>query len=282
MKENKILIITIIIFLFFGITALYFYITKFDNSIIVNNENSNFVHNQNENVLKNNTINNNPTNDTIENNYLIIGDYLNVSFNSKSMRWHKSSIEKYDNKLETYVDNVYYGKYSLVRGNIWNLLDDSNYVDYDGNIIAFSSKLNAQVLDYHTLKIEDALLNETKKLLLEYNYQYKESSYNYVYYFNQDNYVVLCANLSYLDLNSSNDSSQNYTIGYMKKNNNIYIIYNNKIELNKSNKYPVNLLSGWLVINNKTYLAVNEIYYSNNEPDASLYEFNGSKFTKVI
>ena len=269
-------------FILFSLVALYFYYIKIDNNVIVNNESNNFVHNQNNSIIKNNTINNYTTNDIIENYYLIIGNYLNVSFNSKSAKWRKSSIEKYENKLETYVDNTYYGKYSLVRGEIWNLLDDSNYIDYDGNIIAFSSNLKAKVIDYDTLKIENSILNEVKKLLLKYNYQYKETSYNYVYYYNQDNYVVLCANLSYLDSDPSDSSNQNYTIGYMKKNNDLYVIFNNKIELSNSNKYPVNLLNGWLVINDKIYLAINEIYYSNNEPNTSLYEFNGSKFTKVI
>ena len=276
MKENKILIITIVLFVLFGLIALYFYFIKLNDGMN-NNIVNNFVNNQNNSVIKNNT-----TSDIIENNYLIIGNYLNVSFDNKSKHWRNSSIEKYENKLETYVDNEYYGKYSLVRGKIWNLLDDNDYVDYDGNLIAFSSNLNAEVIKYNTSKIENSLLSEVKTFLLKYGYQYKETSFNYVYYFNQDYYVVLCANLSYLNFDTSDSSNQNYTIGYMRKNNNLYVIFNNKIELDNSNEYPTNLLNGWLVINGKTYLAINEIYYSNNEPNASLYEFDGNKFIKVI
>ena len=283
MKENKILILVLIIFAIFGIIGLYFYFNNISNEVVVNNTGNsinNSLHNQNTNVIKNNTNNNTIANVTAKDYYLVVGDYLNVSFNNKSKKWRKVNKQKYTDEFEVYVDKSYFGKYSLIYGKVWNLLDsNNNYVDFDGSIIAYSPNFNVNVLNYQELNINDDIIGEVKKYLIDYNYQYKDTYFNHLYYINENNYVVFCTNISYNDVDKEDI---NYTVGYLKKDGLIYTIFNNKFDSESSIEQPVNALTGWLIVNGKTYLSINEIYYSNKQPTASLYEFNGSKFTKVI
>ncbi len=276
MKKNKILIIAIILFIFFGVIGLYFYFTNNDITEIVNKIN-NSLYNQNigPNNIKNNTI----TNSSYNTYHLVVGDYLNVVFNDRTKEWKKIDTEEYNEKFETYVDNIYYGKYYLLYGNVWNLLDDhKNFVKYTGNIIAYSSNFNVRVLKYQEMKINDNILGEIKKYLFKYNYQYEDAYYNRIYYIDENNYVVLCSNI----LDSENNIGTNYTIGFIKMDGKFYTIFNNEFDAKDNKKYPENMLTGWLIINGKTYLSLKQIHYSLNIPTATLYEFDGSKFEEVI
>lgn len=276
MKKNKILIIAIILFIFFGVIGLYFYFTNNDITEIVNNIN-NSLYNQNigPDNIKNNTI----TNSSYNTYHLVVGDYLNVVFNDRTKEWKKIDTEEYSEKFETYVDNIYYGKYYLLYGNVWNLLDDhKNFVKYTGNIIAYSSNFNVRVLKYQEMKIDDNILGEIKKYLFKYNYQYEDAYYNRIYYIDENNYVVLCSNI----LDSENNIGTNYTIGFIKMDGKFYTIFNNEFDAKDNKKYPENMLTGWLIINGKTYLSLKQIHYSLNIPTATLYEFDGSKFEEVI
>lgn len=277
MNKNKVLIISIIIFAIFGLIGIYFYFQNIDNNIIGNNNGSinNSLNNQNTNITKNNT-----TSLTSSNHYLIVGNYLNAVFDEKNMKWSEVDNEEYSEKFETYVDNVYYGRYYLIYGTVWNLLDDQkNFVKYNGDIIAHSINFNVKVKKYQELKITDNnVLGEVKKYLFKYNYQYEDSFYNRVYYIDENNYVVLCSNI----LDSEKTVGMNYTIGFIKIDGNFYNIFNNEFETKDNKEYPENMLTGWLVINGKTYLSIKQIHYSITPPTPALYEFDGSKFTQVI
>ncbi len=273
MNKNKVLIISIFIFVIFGLIGLYFYFQNADTNVTSNNNSS--LNSQNTNTIKNNT-----TSSAASNYYLIVGNYLNAVFDEKNMKWSEVDNEEYSEKFETYVDNVYYGRYYLIYGTVWNLFDDQkNFVKYNGDIIAHSINFNVKVKKYQELKITDNnVLGEVKKYLFKYNYQYADTYFNRVYYIDENNYVVLCSDI----LDSEKTVGMNYTIGFIKIDGKFFNIFNNEFEAKDKLKYPENKLTGWLVINGKLYLSINQLHTSNRPPTPALYEFDGSKFTQVI
>lgn len=167
------------------------------------------VFNDNNKVI----VKNNEDTNTSEKNqtyYLVINNYANYKYqNNKFTIVKNKTIESLD-ELKVYVNNKYYGNYTLKYGNKWNLLNSKGeFVNYSGNILAFSKDFNINVKD---IKIRS--INDEEKFDIISNY--KISSFNYL----TNNQVIET------DLNNDGNNDKIICLSSMEESNNINNYYN--------------------------------------------------------
>lgn len=271
-KFNKlsIIIITLMVCVF-GSLIIYFALFKNNDDVNVNINNS---HNSNlsNNISGNNTNTTPVVKDDIK--YLVIDEYC-ILYNKTKNKFSyckNSSVE--NKKLNVYIDGNYYGIYNLKYGTVWNLFDDNNeYVNYEGSLLAYSDGLNLENVSFTAEDFNSQYITEANKVLnnskvnvqenLHYNYRYSTG--------NMD--VTIVSNLY-------GEQTLYYNLAYLTYLNENYVIFKHTTN-NLKSEYSYTLKS-ILKINNKIYIVFNMLNESNLKETFSMYEFNGSKFTKVI
>lgn len=271
-KFNKlsIIIITLMVCVF-GSLIIYFALFKNNDDVNVNIDNS---HNSNlsNNITGNNTNTTPVVKDDIK--YLVIDEYC-ILYNKTKNKFSyckNSSVE--NKKLNVYIDGNYYGIYNLKYGTIWNLFDDNKeYVNYEGSLLAYSDGLNLENVSFTAEDFNSQYITEANKVLnnskvnvqenLHYNYRYSTG--------NMD--VTIVSNLY-------GEQTLYYNLAYLTYLNENYVIFKHTANTLKS-EYS-HTLKSILKINNKLYIVFNMLNENNLKETFSMYEFNGSKFTKVI
>lgn len=260
-KFNKlsIIIITLMVCVF-GSLIVYLVLFKNNDNVNVNIDNSN-------------NINTTPMGKDVVN-YLVIDDYC-ILYNKTKNKFSyckNSSVE--NKKLNVYIDGNYYGIYNLKYGTVWNLFDDNKeYVNYEGSLLAYSDGLNLENVSFTAEDFNSQYITEANKVLnnsrvnvqdnLHYNYRYSTG--------NMD--VTIVSNLY-------GEQTLYYNLAYLTYLNENYVIFKHTANTLKS-EYS-HTLKSILKINNKIYIVFNMLNESNLKETFSMYEFNGSKFTKVI
>ena len=266
-KFNKlsIIIITLMVCVF-GSLIVYLVLFKNNDNVNVNIDNSN---NSN---LTNNINTTHIGKDNIK--YLVIDGYC-ILYNktkSKFSSCRNSSVE--DQKLNVIANSNYLGRYTLKLGTVWNLFDDNReYVNYEGSLLAYSDGLNVENITFTEGVFNTDYIYEANKVLnnskinvqenLHYNYRYSTGNMDITIVSNLYGEQTLYYNLAYLT--------------YLNKN---YVIFKHTSN-NLKSEYSYTLKS-ILKINNKLYIVFNMLNESNLTATFSMYEFEGSKFTKVI
>ena len=147
------------------------------------------------------------------------------------------------------------------------------YVNYEGSLLAYSDGLNLENVSFTAEDFNSQYITEANKVLnnskvnvqenLHYNYRYSTG--------NMD--VTIVSNLY-------GEQSLYYNLAYLTYLNENYVIFKHTTN-NLKSEYSYTLKS-ILKINNKIYIVFNMLNESNLKETFSMYEFNGSKFTKVI
>lgn len=271
-KFNKlsIIIITLMVCVF-GFLIIYFALFKNNDDVNVNIDNT---HNSNlsNNISGNNTNTTPAVKDDIK--YLVIDEYC-ISYNKTKNKFsscRSSNVE--DQKLNVIVNYNYLGRYTLKHGTVWNLFDDNKeYVNYEGSLLAYSDGLNVENVSFTAEDFNSQYITEANKVLnnskvnvqenLHYNYRYSAGNMN----------VTIVSNLY-------GEQTLYYNLAYLTYLNENYVIF--KHTANKLKSEYSHTLKSILKINNKIYIVFNMLNESNLKETFSMYEFNGSKFTKVI
>lgn len=261
-KLNKFNIIVISIMLSILI-ILCVYIMFFRNKDM-NNNNNNLVNN-----VTNNTVINNNDNSK----FIVLDDYC-IRINNN--RYSKCSTSTVDNKkFNIYVNNVYFGSYKIKYGTVWNLFDDNeNYVDYEGNLIAFSNSLDINVIPFSETQFTDDLITQANKVLNSSKSAVESNlHYNHIYSLSNGNNVIITSNLY-------GQRNNYFNLAYYSNQNSNNIIFKN--ESNYLEREYTHELKAVLYINNKLNLVFSMLNESTLDNDYSLYKFDGNKFIKVI
>ena len=261
MKKTKGLIILLVVLGVYGLVLFFAFGNK------ENNDNNN---NNNTNTQTNNV-------DT-ENKYLVIDNdniykYNNNTFSSARVY----EIEKVE-KFKVYVNDKYYGDYKLKNAGNWNLFDGKDeYVNYNGNLLAFSDNFNIKVRNNY--KIRE--INENDKVLLINNYNLNSFSNlitKEVIDIDLDNNDVM-DEIICLSAMDEDNSKNNYNIFMIKLNDEKMTV----IEEKEDNAKYVYSIYGILNIENNKYdsiiLTKTEGYISENPKVSNLiYNYKNDKY----
>jgi hypothetical protein len=247
-KNIKIILYVIVILAFYAIIMLL---------IFKNNINSNNSNNSNSNN------NNNNSSTTAKNYYGVIGDNSIWKYNSGN--WYKATEnEVQGNKMDVFVNGNYFGNYKLMKGTTWNLFDDdNNYIDYEGDFIAFSKDLNVKIESFDIRQINVLELNEINNTFGR-TFDMNSFSTNEVIEKDLDfdglNDKII--NLSNLDLDNQKEY---FNIIYIKQNNNKIIIIKDNISVKDkliSPRYNLKYIINYNSLNNDSII-IQKSYFSN-------------------
>lgn len=194
MQKFKGLIIFIIILGIYGLIMFFAFGNKENNSENNSNNNSN---NQSNNKVK-------------EEKYLVIDNITKLNYSNGEFSPAKNKEIEQIEKFKVYVNNKYYGDYKLKNAGNWNLFDKKDeYVNYNGNLLAFSDNFNVKV---RNIKIRE--IDEKDKVFLINNY-------------NLNTFSNLTINEAVdLDLDNNGVTDEIICLSSMEESNNISNYYN--------------------------------------------------------
>lgn len=221
-----------------------------------------------------------------EKRYIVIDNFANLAFSKKT--WTNVSskeIESYEN-YKVFIDNKLFGDYKLQYGTTWNLFDsDDNYIDYEGNLIAYSDNSN---IILSNLRKTTTLSDNDKKIISEYfNYNdYSSLITSDIITTDIDNNGVddeiVC--ISNIGVDKSY-ASKYYNLIFVRLNDEIIEILNQNNSNSKIMQEPVYNLATIFDLNNTKYLVVKKtIGIDSDSPTESplLYQLiNSNNFKKV-
>ena len=241
-------------------------------------------------LIFHNRVNNNTSKESkiIDNTtrYLVIDNVSNWSYINNS--WKLVSTNAIDNSKQSYKvyqNNNYLGEYKLLYGNRWNLFNDNNeYVDYNGNIFAYSSNFDIRLIRFKEKEITE---EDKSSITKDYNIN------NYDYLMNNQIISVDLDGNNELDqiIALSNigedyyDSKNFYNLISVKLNNKIYKIIDenkNNTDTLKISTYKINRIFN---LNNDFYIVIEKIDGAESDMPSStnyLYKFENDKFVKLI
>lgn len=268
MKKNEIIKILVILSIFILITFILFIATynqKPDNKPENNNH-----HNNNE--VQN-----------FKSSYLIVNDTNMWEYHNK--KWtNKKNFDTNNNKLSVYVNKKYSGYYNMEYIKSWNLFDDNdNFIEYEGNILAFTNDLNINVKDYGMNKVDNEDIKKINEIMST-SITGNELTTN--------EKIIIDLNKDGIDdsiINVSNIELENANIYFSL----IYAIINNDIKIIKKDIIPVTdllivpnyNLEYVLNINNEDIdsIVIREGYFSlAGETNCIMYQFINGSYQKVV
>ena len=254
MKKIKGFIILIIILGVYGLILFFAFGNKEDNNQNDNNNNNNSQQN-----IKNK-----------EDKYIVVGNFANLNYShglfSKAKVKKIEKIEKY----KVYVNNKYYGDYKLKSGGNWNLFDKNDeYINYNGNLLAYSSNFNVKVRNNYKIREID----EKDKVFLINSYNlstFSNLTINQAIDIDLDNNgeddEIICLS----SMEESNNDSSYYNIFVIKLNNEVTTL----IEEREDDAKYVYSIFGIINIedskNDSIIIKKVEGYYSENPKVSSL------------
>jgi hypothetical protein len=248
-----------------------------------------FGRNNSNNNSSNNSQDNNVTNSSTDNGnyYITLNNISNwYYYHNKWDKVNTDTFEKSGFYFKAYVNNNYLGDYQLKYGTIWNLFDtNNNYVNYNGNLVAFSTNFNVNLRSFKANDISD---NEKSTFLNKYNItNFKYLITNQVINIDLDNNGVndqiIC--LSNMDENTNLKNSF-YNLVVINFNG----TWNTLINVNGNDndeilKSPIYEVTNIMNINNVPSIIVKYTYgYISESPEIGniMYQLNNDQFVKVI
>jgi hypothetical protein len=267
MKKNKALIIILIILAIYGVIMWF---TFKNNSSNANDNNKNNINTKDTNHY-----------------YLTLNNISNWDYYQGN--WSKidtSKIEDSNSYLSAYVNNNYLGDYKLKYGTIWNLFDaNDNYVNYNGDLIAFSSNFNVILRS-----LKSVTLSAEEKTFITNNY----NTTNYDYLIN--NQVIN------LDLDNNGVNDQIICLSSMDENTNLKKNFYNLVIINLNGtwgtlinvngqdtddilKSPIYEITNIMNINNIPSIIIKYTYgYISESPEIGniMYQLTNSQFKQII
>ena len=155
--------------------------------------------------------------------YMVVGDNGLYKYeNNKFIKASKRNIESQSN-MKIYVDNKFFGNYKMNYVATWNLLNDkSEFVSYNGNLLAISSDFDVVVKEYKTREIDD-----NDKVLLLKNYSINSFKYltvNKVIDIDLDKNGEMDEVICLSSMEFSENVNNYYNLVILKYNNNIITI----------------------------------------------------------
>ena len=260
MKKYKGLIIFTIILVVYGI-VMYLLFNESGNSILeeIRQESNNEPYDNN-------------------NYFLVINDTSILRYHNKRFSdVTKSFIENLDS-LKVFVNNKYYGDYKLKYGATWNLFNNKDeYVEYDGNLLAYSPDFNIVVRDTNIRK-----LNDEDKNLLKNNFRIDIFDYlttEEVIDIDLDNNATMDEIICLSSMEESDSINNYYSIVLVKLNGEVYKLID---ERGENAFYVYNIISVINLLNNdydSIILSKTEGYISESPLTSNLiYNYKNSNY----
>lgn len=270
MKNNKMKIIVIFVVLI--IYGAFVVILSYQNK---DNNNSN-----------NNNVNNEIPTEVENNNYdiLIVNNYSIWKFNNNE--WKSiNKLNNYNNKLNTYIDGNYFGKYYLKFINSWNIIDENNNViNYNGKIFAHSNNLKIDIINSNVDVTTEIELLEIQEIVGTYiNANSLSVNERIVTDLDNDGLNDKIINVSNLD--ASDVQEKYFNLCYTELNGNRIILFYNIVEEKNLLIEPVYNIQYVININDNTYnnIILQRSYFSNNGETANeMYEYRDSKYLIAV
>ncbi len=243
------------------------------------------------NNAKEKTPSNNPSNDPSSNptteeklkkDYLVVNDTDLWQYSNNS--WQEINNFNIENQnFSIYINKEYLGFYELRYINNWSIFDsDNNYIDYDGNILAFTSNLKINVKKYAISKINENDLNKINSLLKS-DIKMEELSTNELVEIdlNNDGINDRLVNVSNVD---SENSSIYFSLIYAIINGEEKIIHQKIIKEEDIMNNPIYNIEYIFTFNNEVdNIIIRERYYSfSGETNCLMYEYENNNYHKVI
>ena len=201
MKKYKGLIIFVVILAVYGL-IMYFVFSNGNDS----------------NTNSNNKPNNNNSTTVKEEKYLVINNTSNLNYSDGKFTDVKISVIEALDNLKVYVNNNFYGNYKLKYVSNWNLFDKKDeFVNYNGNLLAFNDNFNIKVRKYKIRQIDD-----NDKVFLINNYNLNSFEYlttNEVVDIDLDNNGIVDEIICLSSMEESNNIKNYYNIIVLKLNN---------------------------------------------------------------
>lgn len=269
--KKKGLLIGVILIILYGIVMLILFGGKKNIEDNIKEE---------ENIIESEIINDNTSK------YLVIGNTSNWML--KNNEWKKVSsntIENNSNPYKIYADNNYVGEYHLKYAKKWNIFNDKEeYLDYEGNIFAFSHNFDLKLIRFNAIELAD-----DDKEFIKVNYNIKNFDMlltNEVVNIDIDNNgeidKIIC-----LSSNGDNYDEKDdfYNLVIINLNGEYYRI----IDQNKNNSNTLDLavysINRIFMYNSNIYLIIESISgIESDDPVSSnyLYMFNNNNFIKLF
>ena len=264
-NKNTILLVLILVMLLIVLVVLYQKSSKSSNQEKNNN-------NTNEKYV-----------DKRGRNYIVINDYV-YSFFKDYLISISRDITKDGLVYNVYNDNVYIAKGTLKKLSKWNVLDENGkYVNYRGNLFAYSSNLDVKLSYYHENIFTESDFNLIKN-------QYGDINSNDITFLKkyetdingnltQDNIFVLISEQNPQD---GNTKKNNYHLIIASVDDKLYEVQYVKHRMNKT--YPNFYLNAIFVEDSNVFISFDAKYnpWDIDEDYNIIYRFDDTKFTKII
>ena len=204
-------------------------------------------------------------------------DWMNINTPSllSNLNWQK---------FKVYIDNQYFGKYSVWKDDRWYFFDNNkNAVSYQGHLFAYKADFDMDLVDFSTTNITD--YSYVHQVLEEHGID-SQSSYT-------------LENVSKVDFDKDGVLEEFYIVSnvfatdffpekyfsfvFMVDNGNIYMLYED-VDTNEGvNGCKPSLYTVADFDNDQDYeLIISCAKYSNQAPLTMLYEFHKNKFEIAI
>lgn len=187
-------------------------------------------------------------------------------------------------KFKIYVDNEYFGNYSVWLDDRWYLFDDDrNAVTYQGNLFAYDADFDMDILPFTTSQITDyTYVNQVLKehnlntdtaytLATQSSFDFDKDGVNETFYMVSNVFAIDFFPETY------------FSFVFMVDNNQIYMLYEDVDKNEGVNGCKPNLYTVADVDNDDQYeLILMCSKYSNQIPIMMLYEFRDNAFKIAI
>ena len=265
MTKKKVVVIILLVLLYGFIMFMLFY----KNNNDINNDKEDIIYYKND-VSK----------------YIVIGNTSNLMYRkNKWSRVGNKTIQNSSNHFKTYNNNDYLGEYILQYGTNWNLFNDkSEFVDYDGDLFAYSDNFDIQLIRFNSSEITD---DDKSIIIKKYgNKMFDNLITNEVVNVDFDNNgqidKIICLSYNGMDLE---ESDYFYNLVFINLNGVYYTI----IDQNKNNsntlELPIYKINRLFSYENENYIIIEETYGIDSDSPSSinnLYKFKNDKFVNVI
>ena len=274
MNKKVTISLIIILFIFSGLVLVYFYNKNYvDEPGVIED-------NQDDDGNNDDTIN--P--DKINYKMLIIDNISTWGYYDD--KWYNLSPENIEEeKYNVYINQDYYGDFYLKFGTVWNLFDNNkNFINYSGNLLAFSDNFNINVQKFDLLEVSITEINEISTIL-NYDIDFESLTTNEVVNIDLDKNGIndKIVNVSNLDANSI--QKKYFNLCYVVLNNEIQILINENVDEKMLLLYPKYNIEYILSFSNNEYYSfiMQEGYFSEvDSTKNNLYAFSNNKYTKLF
>lgn len=246
-----------------------------------------FLYKKNQKIDNSSNRKNNETNekyvDKRGKNYIVINDYV-YSFFKDYLISISRDITQDDFKYNVYNDNNFIAKGTLKKISKWNILDESGkYVDYSGNLVAYTDNLNVSLTDFREYILNDDDYNIISNLHNDIDLNNMTFSKKYLTDINHNgvqDYLYVIVN-EQNPQNGEANQHEYHLIFAMIDGSSYEISY---VKRQKNKTYPNFYLSAIFTEDENTFVSFDAKYnpWDIDDDYNMIYRFDNNKFTKVI